>query len=687
MTSPLRLLFLEDEPHDVELAVAMLDEAGFECEWTRVDTEAQFSACLDTPSYDVILADYSLPSFDGLTALRHFRARGLNIPFILVSGTMGEEVAIESLKAGATDYVLKGRLARLPLAVRRALLEKQLRDERQQAEAELRKSEERYRALYRDNPAMFFTVDANGIVISVNEFGASQLGYAIDELEGQAVLKVFYEPDRPKVLEQLQLCLRDNQQTHRWQLRKIRKDGSRLWVEEFARAIRGSDGTLSVLVVCQDITERKNAEEQLQARQRFLTVLNDITRVALETPDLNAMLHTVADRAGELLNAEGANIALWDEATGTVTPIAASAPEAHAAWFAAPAEPGAPTLMASVLEAGHALAIADSQNTALFSPDLAARLPFRSLLVLPLIAGQQKLGAVLIGFAQPHVFTSDEVLRGEQAAGLIALAVAKAKLLNELEQRVNERTHELAEANERLKELDRMKDQFIANVTHDLRTPLTSIALYLNMLKKRGAGELHRTLPILQREAQRLTRLIEDLLTLSRLEQNNLVSTREPRVLDSLLDEVLLLHGVRANDKQLLLIHELNPDAPAVPVDYAQMMQVFNNLIGNAVAYTPPGGRIECSVTQARAGYVLVTVANSGPAIPPEDLPHIFERFYRGQIGLQSDETGTGLGLAICREIVERHGGRIDVESSSEQGTLFRVWLPVNAERNVYDQR
>ncbi|MCI0530258.1 MAG: response regulator, partial [Nitrospira sp.] len=162
MPTLLRILILEDEPSDVELEIAVLAEAGYTCQWERVETRAEFLACLDTSDYDVILADYNLPMFDGLSALQLCLACGFDLPFILVSGVLGEEVAIESLKAGATDYVLKGRLSRLGPVVTRALQERKLRHEKRQAEQALRESEARYRTLYEDNPSMYFTVDTGG---------------------------------------------------------------------------------------------------------------------------------------------------------------------------------------------------------------------------------------------------------------------------------------------------------------------------------------------------------------------------------------------------------------------------------------------------------------------------------------------------------------------------------------------
>ncbi|MCB9135204.1 MAG: PAS domain S-box protein [Anaerolineales bacterium] len=135
---------------------------------------------------------------------------------------------------------------------------------RKKADEALRGSEERYRALYHENPSMFFSLDVKGTIISLNDFGASQLGYTINELEGKPVLEIFYEEDKLAVSEQLNACLHDPWKVYRWQFRKVRKDGSLMWVEEFARTVNGPDGTVYMLIVCQDISERKHVEQQIR---------------------------------------------------------------------------------------------------------------------------------------------------------------------------------------------------------------------------------------------------------------------------------------------------------------------------------------------------------------------------------------------------------------------------------------
>ncbi|HEY6404248.1 MAG TPA: response regulator, partial [Blastocatellia bacterium] len=142
MNSSIRILYLEDSPVDVELSQAILEKDGLKCEMTVVDTREDYVAALEADGYDLILADYQLPSFDGMAALEIAREKSPDLPFLFVSGAMGEEIATESLKRGATDYVLKERLARLPGSMRRALIEAEERRRLKQVERRLREQAE-----------------------------------------------------------------------------------------------------------------------------------------------------------------------------------------------------------------------------------------------------------------------------------------------------------------------------------------------------------------------------------------------------------------------------------------------------------------------------------------------------------------------------------------------------------------
>ena len=298
---------------------------------------------------------------------------------------------------------------------------------------------------------------------------------------------------------------------------------------------------------------------------------------------------------------------------------------------------------------------------------------------VPLVSQDKHIGAILAARSSP--FNGEEVRLLTAIAEMAGNALNRAGVMETLEQRVEERTSDLAAANAQLQELDQLKSAFVSNVSHELRSPITNILLYLDLIAEPGREDRRPTyMGILHGEASRLHRLIEDLLTLSRLERGAVALDFEPEVLDALIAEVMASNEARAQVKQIDLRHEPNAHMPLVSVAHGPMIQVLTNLIGNAVSYSPVSAVVTVGTRLEKARgsrYAVIRVHNSQPSIPADDLPHLFERFYRGQTGLESGEAGTGLGLAICKEIVERHHGWIDVESEPAKGTAFVVWLPL----------
>src|SRR5579872_3768931 len=203
MTTPLRILHLEDSPADAELVMAALDNEAIACHSERVETKAEFETALTQSAFDLVLSDFSLPSFDGLSALRISRAKAPETPFIFVSGTIGEERAIESLKAGATDYVLKHRLSRLAPAVHRAIEETAERVARQEAERSRAEAESLFRTLF-DQVAVGVAIAAlDTTIVQSNPMLTTLLGYNERELHGRRLDDLTHPADRQKGAELL----------------------------------------------------------------------------------------------------------------------------------------------------------------------------------------------------------------------------------------------------------------------------------------------------------------------------------------------------------------------------------------------------------------------------------------------------------------------------------------------------
>jgi PAS domain S-box-containing protein len=229
-----------------------------------------------------------------------------------------------------------------------------------------------------------------------------------------------------------------------------------------------------------------------------------------------------------------------------------------------------------------------------------------------------------------------------------------------------------------LKALDRMKTRFVSNVSHELRTPVTTIKLYAALMRQQPE-RWESFLDILTREADHQARLVENILQVSRIDTGRLEMEPRPTSLNELSETIVLSHRVLAQDRGLELEHCPAETELVVLVDRERMTQVLNNLVENAIHYTPAGGKVEVSTGEKGADgrlWATVTVADTGIGIPQEELSHVFDRFFRGEEPRLMQISGTGLGLSIVKEIVELHGGRVTVESQVGEGSAFTVWLP-----------
>jgi two-component system OmpR family sensor kinase len=229
---------------------------------------------------------------------------------------------------------------------------------------------------------------------------------------------------------------------------------------------------------------------------------------------------------------------------------------------------------------------------------------------------------------------------------------------------------------ERLESLFTSQQRFLADVSHELRTPLTVIKGNVDLMRRMKEVD-EESLTSIDQEAGRLTRLVGGLLMLAQAESGKLTLNLKPVELDSLLTEVFQQMRVLAGSKVHTHLNEI--DQAQVNGDRDRLKQVLLNLIANAIQYTPPGGDVFLSLAIVR-DQARIIVRDTGPGIPAEDLPHIFERFYRAEKSrTRSQVSGFGLGLAIAHWIVEHHGGRIEVDSKEGKGTTFAIWLPLLA--------
>lgn len=259
----------------------------------------------------------------------------------------------------------------------------------------------------------------------------------------------------------------------------------------------------------------------------------------------------------------------------------------------------------------------------------------------------------------------------------------KAQMVH-LEEIIAERTAELRAANEELKRLDQQKTSFFSIINHEMRTPLTSILGYadLLLLGSELSEKQRNIVGIIQESGQRLLGLVNNLLDISRIEAGCMTVSPEPVALRSIVEDALGMIRPLADQKHIVLHVDIPSDLPLVHADPRKTSQVLINLLSNAVKYTSPAGLITVrSYLSEDRATVCTDVADTGIGIPPEELPHIFDRFSRVESKRLSGTIGTGLGLAISKGLVEAHGGQIWAESEEGKGSCFHFTLPVYKEK------
>jgi signal transduction histidine kinase len=242
--------------------------------------------------------------------------------------------------------------------------------------------------------------------------------------------------------------------------------------------------------------------------------------------------------------------------------------------------------------------------------------------------------------------------------------------LGELATAFNRMSADLARANE-------LRRQMTADIAHDLRTPLTVIAGYIESLRDGVLSPSPARLDAMYNEAQHLQRLVEDLRVLSLADAGELPLNRQPVSPHCLIERLAASFSHHAAQQNITLTVEAAPELPEINADQERMVQVLSNLVSNALRHTPDGGTITLSA-QHQAGTVVLGVQDNGEGIPSDELPRIFDRLFRGDASRQQQQGESGLGLAIAKSIVEAHGGTIAAASTLGQGTIFTIALPLS---------
>lgn len=652
----IKILHLENNPSDSLLIESQIKKDRKSFEYFLVDNEKDFVACIGKQKIDIILSAYEPGKYRGIDALRFVKERYPDIPFVFVSGKMGEETAVDALKNGATDYVLKNRLDHLNAAIDRALRESKLRKEFVKASETLRQREEQYRILVEGMNEGIMLLDNNDLIQFVNRQTCNISGYTHHELIGHVHNLLLYDDENRKiVVEQNKLRKKGIKDVYDVQMRH--KGGHNIWIRCNESPVYDDKGNITgFIIVFENINDQKIAEDELRKLKRAVD----------QSP--NSIIITDPEGIIEYANPKTVNLTGYtkDELIGHKTNIFRSgekpSEEYQNLWN---------TIKSGKIWTGE-----------FHNKKKNGELYWESATVSPIF---NRKGAITHFLAIKEDTTE--------------------------RYRLNQ---ELIKAKEKAEESDRLKSAFLANISHEIRTPMNGILGFSELLKMPDLTQemRDRYIHVIEQSGIRMMNIINDIVDLSKIEAGqeniNLQETNINQVLKDLL--IFFLPEARSKGINLSVTNSLSDESSTILTDQTKLTQVLSNLIKNALKFTEKGA-IEFGynkiITSANGGSPGISrkktfsgffnsfsdtshektelefyVQDTGEGIPEEQAKFIFDRFRQGSISPSRAYEGAGLGLSISKAYVEMLGGRIWVTSQTGQGSTFHFTLPFNVAGN-----
>ncbi len=614
-----------------------LSLAGYDLVSERVETAEAMKAALETKQWNVILCDYSLPQFNALEALALVKEMEVDIPFIIISGTIGEPVAVEAMRAGAHDYLMKNNLVRLVPTIERELQEAENRRARREAEEQLHLQSV---AMESAANAIMIT-DEKGAIIWVNFAFTETTGYSKEEVLGR-------NPRFLKSGKQDQAFYQNMWDTilagKIWHdtLINRRKDGTFNHEDMTITPIRDNSrkGTHFVAIK-HDITEKTLAQEALQASEL---------------------------RYRRLFESAKDGILILDADTGQIIDVN-------------------PYLSEMLGFSKEELAGKELWEIGPFKDIVASKVAFAQLRERGYIRYENLPLESRTGLIRQVEFVSNSYLAGSRVIQCNVRDITERKLAEEELRRTNQslegalaelqtKSHELSSMTQQLWQASKLATmgELAASVAHELNNPLATLALHAEFLLERLPSDdpKRRAVKVIEQEIERMATLVSNLLLFSRRTQPQISTINMAEELQDSLE--FIRYHLRTHN--ITLATDFASDLPGVQADRQQLRQVFLNLLTNASDAMPEGGSL---TIRARHGVVenggptlMVEFSDTGIGIKPEDLPKLWESFFT----TKPEGEGTGLGLPICRRTIEEHRGTIDIESLPGKGTTVRIILP-----------
>lgn len=668
----LNLLLVEDSEDDAELMLIELRRGGYQPAYLRVENSDDMRAALKGRDWDIIISDYVMPQFSGPAALKLLHESGCEVPIIIVSGHIGEDIAVAAMKSGANDYVMKDRLARLVPAVERELREAEVRRARRAADEALRESEERLKlaleagrlgAWERNLKTGAMTWSA--ITQEIYGLERGQFGGTFEEFE-----RLVHPEDRTRVFGEIDRSIRERA-PYLVEFRIVRSNGALAWLESRGQIFVGPDGEPERFAgVVVDVTSRK----RIEFNQKFLVEFSDRIR-PLANP--SEVLRVAVGAVGEFLDASRCLCAEVMIESGEIIVFQNYTRGAEGLDGIYSFADIKPPILEALLR-GETVVVHDSKlepRTAGAYDKFFGPREIRAFMIVPYLEDGALVWTMAVTAGpEPRFWAPDEI-------ALLRTVTERTWMAQK-----NARLYEAAQlARDEAEAASRAKDQFLAVLSHELRTPLTPVLMSVYTLQT-DAGtspKVKAALEMIRRNIQLEARLIDDLLDLSRITHNKVELQLRDIDLHEVVQSALDVCRGDIEAKQQKLTLELDARQHHVRGDAARLQQVFWNLLKNAAKFTPEGGSLSLQSYNFKRT-VRIEVTDSGMGIEKNLLPKIFTPFEQGGgASFSAKFGGLGLGLAISKATIDAHGGRLTADSDGKnEGAVFTVELPTVPQPN-----
>jgi PAS domain S-box-containing protein len=603
---------------------------------------------------DLILSDLMMPEMSGDELVRALRGcPELDAtPIVLLTAKADDELRVRLLREGAQDYLTK------PFAVEELRARVANLVARKLAEETLRRAEATIRGMVSVAADAIVSTDQDQRIVLYNEGAEEIFGWSREEALGQSLDVLL--PARYREIHRQHVrdfAAGDARARRMGEARPaivgLRKNGEEFPAQAAISKLKVGNAWMFT-VILRDITEQRRVETE----HRFLAEVGAVLATTLE---YQATVTSIARLTARQL-ADWCFVDLVED-DGRVRRVEVASADPARSEVAESLkgfvlDPDRPHLTWAILRSKQPEVVSEVSP----EPDGPRRsddaVDARSVMGVPLIAHGRVLGALLVASSQPERRLGPADLRLlEAVAERAALALDSARLYDQVKRAVQER------------------DDVLGVVAHDLRNPLGTIIMQARLLRRPGPEPERRSekpAEAIERAASRMNRLIQDLLDVTRMEAGRLSIEQAPVPAGPVVSDSVEAQRSLAASASLELRIDMPDDVPAVWADRDRLLQVFENLIGNAIKFTKPGGCITVGAA-SRDGAIEFRVSDTGAGIASEDLPHVFDRFWQAR---QAGHRGAGLGLPIVKGIVEAHGGRVRVESSPGRGSTFFFTIP-----------